>query len=607
MPAEFDISPVIPPTPHTSAPSPAPQVPAPVSPVPPMPRRSNSLLKWLMVGAAALFVISIASLWWGGNSFSDSGVIVTLEAPDRVTSGDEVTYTVTYRNDTKVPLSDMSFRLFYPEDAIVLKDGQPTTPDSEGFTVDRLEPGATGTQELKAFLVGDKGAIKTARLHLIFKAGTLRSSFEKEVSAATTITALPVTLTLVAPPTAVSGSTVQYILDVRNDSGADLDDLKVAFTYPDGFVVQSFSPQPDEGNTGWNLDRLSAGEGTRIRVEGVLPGNERETKTVSVVLQRNLNGQYVDYVKTEAFTMISSPLLAVSIAPEEGRDYVSFAGDVLRYVVSFRNNSRYTFLGLLLGVKLEGDMYDFTTLQTQNGYFDGASHTVIYDSSGVPLLAQLPPGASGQVSFSIHLKPGLSGGSGSSSFFVKASARLSTTNVPAGLNQDEVMAQDSLITKISTDPALTQAILYDDGKGTGPMPPKVGEETTFTVRWQIANPGNDVRNAKVTAILPPGVTWRDAALTSTGGSAPIFDANRNMVTWNIGTLPFGTGNGTARYEASFVIGIRPGPNQVGQVVPLINDTTLTGTDAFTSQQIEVVLRDADTGAVENHSADARVE
>lgn len=572
----------------------------------PMPRQSNKVLKWLILGAALLFVVSIGSLWWGGNSFSDSGVTLTLEVSDRVTSGDEVTYKVTYRNDTKVALSDMSFRLFYPEDSIVLQDGQPTTPDSEGFTVDRLEPGETGTKELKAFLVGDKGAIKTARLHLIFKAGTLRSSFEKEVSAATTITALPVTLTLVAPPTAVSGSTIQYILDVRNDATADLEDLKIKFTYPDGFVVQEFSPQPDEGNTGWAIDRLATGEGTRIRVEGVLPGNERETKTVSVVLQRNLNGQYIDYVKTEAFTMISSPLLSVSIAPQGGRDYVSFAGDLLQYVVSFRNNSRYTFLGLLLGVKLEGDMYDFSSLQAREGFFDGTTRTVVFDSSGVPLLAQLPPGASGQVTFSVRLKPGLSGGSGSSSFFVKASTRLSTSNVPSGLNQDEVSAQDSLITKISTNPALMQGILYDDGKGTGPLPPKVGEKTTFTIRWQLTNPGNDLREARVTATLPPGVTWENAPTTSTSGAAPTFDASRNTVTWSIGTLPFGTGNGTARYEASFVVGIRPSENQVGQAVPLVGEATLSGTDAFTSQQVQVMVRAADTNAVENHAEDARV-
>jgi hypothetical protein len=571
-----------------------------------MPRaRSNKLLKWLILGAAGLFVVSIASLWWGGNSFSDSGVVVTLEAPDRATSGDEITYKVTYRNDTKVALSEMSFRLFYPEDAIVLRDGQPTTPESEGFMVDRLEPGEVGTRELKVFLVGDKGAIKTARLHLIFKAGTLRSSFEKEVSAATTITALPVTLTLVAPPSAVSGSTVQYILDVRNDSGGDLDDLKIQFTYPDGFVVQTMSPQPDQGNTGWDIDHLDSGQGTRIRVEGALPGNERETKTVSAVLRRNLNGQYVDYVRTEAFTMISSPLLSVSVAPDQGRDYVSFAGDTLRYVVTYRNNSRYTFLGLLLGVKLEGEMYDISKLQVSDGFFDSASRTVVFDSSGVPQLASLPPGASGTVRFTVPLKPGVSGGTGASSLFVKATARLSTTNVPSGAGQGEVSALDSLITKISTQPVFSQAILYDDGKGSGPMPPQVGQETSYTVRWQLANPGNDMRGTKVTAVLPPGVTFKGMA-TAVNGSTPTFDANRNMVTWNIGTLPFGTGNGTARYEASFTISIRPSSNQVGALVPLVSSATLTGTDSFTTQAIEVTVRDADTQSVENHSQDSRV-
>ncbi len=204
------------------------------------------------------------------------------------------------------------------------------------------------------------------------------------------------------------------------------------------------------------------------------------------------------------------------------------------------------------------------------------------------------------------LKSGLSGGTGASSVFVKATARISTTNVPAGAGAGEVSALDSLITKISTQPAFTSAILYDDGKGSGPMPPQVGQETTYTVRWQVANPGNTVRDAKVTATLPPGVTFNGMAVAVNGGSAPTFDANRNTVTWNIGTLPFGTGNGSARYEATFGISIRPGSNQVGALIPLVTRATLTGTDSFTTQPIEVTLRDADTQSVENHSQDGRV-
>lgn len=566
------------------------------------------MLKWLVLVAAGLIVLTVGALWWGGNSFSDKGVTITLQAPDHATSGDEITYKISYRNDTRVTLSSMSFRLFYPEGSLVLKDGKPTSTESEGFMVDKLDPGQNGTKELKVFMVGDKGAIRTARLHLIFNAGALKSSFEKETTAATTITALPVTLTLVAPPTTVAGQPIEYLLDIRNDSGQDLSNLKLVLTYPDGFAVQKMNPSPSSGNTVWNIDALSTTVGKRFTVDGVLQGNEQETKTVTAVLQRNLNGQFVDYVRTEAFTMISSPLLSVTISPEGGRDFVTFPGDTLRYNITYANHSRFTLLGLMLGVKLEGDMYDVSRLETQQGFFDDNTRTLAFDSAGVPDFGSLPPGRTGRLSFSIPLKAGLSGSSigGASTFFVKATARLSTGNVPSGVDVNEVFALDSVITKIGSQPSLMQSALYDNGAGSGAWPPAVGQETTLTMRWQLTNPGNDIRNAKVVATLAPGVTYK-AAPTATNGTPPVFDSTNNTVTWTVGTLPYGTGNGTPRYEATFKVSIKPSSSQQNSSVKLITGSTLTGTDGYTGQAVQSRPNDLTTDTVEGHLNEGRVQ
>lgn len=573
-----------------------------------MPRKSNQLLKWLILVAAGLFVVTIGALWWGGSSFSDKDVVLLLEAPISVTSGDEVVYKITYTNNTKLTLSDLSFRLFYPTGSIVLQDGKPTTPESEGFTVESLAPGATQTKEIKIFAVGDKGAIRTAKLNLIFKAGSLRSSFQKEVTASTTITELPVSLTLVAPPTTVSGQPVQYLVDVRNDSGEDFEDLKLTLSYPDGFTVQSMQPDPSSGNTVWDIDSLESGKGKRFTITGVLSGDERDTKTVNAVVQQKLNGQYVDFVRTEAFTVISSPLLSVTVMPVGGRDYVAFPGDTLRYVVTYTNNSRFTLIGMLLGVKLEGEMYDTTRLQSQQGFYDDPSHTLVYDSAGVPDFAALPPGRGGKLEFSVPLKAGLSGTAigGAQSFYVKATARFSTSNVPTGVDSDEVFALDSVITKIGSQPSLAQSILYDDPYGSGPLPPKVGSETVYTVRWQLTNPGNEIRNAVVTGNLPPGVSFKGGAV-AVNGATPVFDAISKKVTWTVGTVPFGTGNGTPRYEATFQIGITPSGNQANTSPKLVSGVTLSGTDGFTGQAVQSAPRDVTTDNVENHDNEGRVE
>lgn len=523
-------------------------------------------------------------------------------------SGDEITYTITYTNNTKLTLSEMSFRLFYPAGTIVMKDGTPTTPESEGFVVESLEPGQTETKEIKVFMIGDKGAIRTAKLNLIFKAGNLRSSFQKEVTAATAITSLPVSLTLVAPPTTVSGQPVQYIIDARNDSGESLSDLKLTLTYPDGFTVQTSRPEPSGGNNVWDLASLNTNEGKRFTISGVLSGDERETKTVTAVLQRNLNGQYVDFVRTDAFTVISSPLLSVTIMPSGGREYVAFPGDLLRYTLTYTNNSRFTLQGMLLGVKLEGEMFDTSQLDSLEGFFDDSSSTLVFDSGGVSDFAALPPNRTGRLTFSVPLKRGISGAAigGSPSSYVKATARFSTANVPTGVDSDEIFALDSVITKIGAQPSLAQAVLYDDPFGSGPLPPTVGSETTVTVRWQLTNPGNDIRSTVVTASLPPGISFKGGAQTD-HGTAPSYDATTKKVTWDVGSLPFGTGNYNPRYEATFQVSITPSSTQVGLTPKLVTGSILTGTDGFTGQAVQSAPRDLSTADIENHDNEGRVQ
>jgi hypothetical protein len=253
-------------------------------------------------------------------------------------------------------------------------------------------------------------------------------------------------------------------------------------------------------------------------------------------------------------------------------------------------------------------MYDTAHLQVQGGSYDDGTRTITFDSSGVPDFAALPPSKTGRLTFSVPLKAGLSGSSlgGGTTFFVKATATFSTTNVPTGVDGTEVSALDSVITKIGSQPALAQAALYDNGAGSGPMPPTVGAETAFTIRWQLTNPGNDVRNAVVAATLPPGVTFKGNAATA-NGTAPAYDKTRNTVTWIVGTLPFGTGNGTARYEATFQVSIKPSSNQQGSSVKLITAATLSGVDAFTGLNVQSIQRDLTTDNVENHLNAGRVQ
>ncbi|MBX4211248.1 MAG: hypothetical protein KW806_00385 [Candidatus Yanofskybacteria bacterium] len=597
---QLDSSPATPPTPEPAAPAPA----TPPSSIPPSRPSfekvrdrlnhpgSNRVLKWLVVVALGLFVTTLLMFWFGSASFAEKDVVLLLEAPSQANSGDQISYKIKYKNNTKSDLHNLQFQFFFPEDSIVIKDDGSFSDDvSEGFSLDSLSSGQEGEKELKAFLVGDKGNIKNAKVELVFKAGTIRSSFEKSQTATTTIVGVPVPMTLVAPPTAVPEQDVTYILDYRNESNADISDLRFEFTYPEGFRVKSTSPKGTQGNTVWDVASIKQGTGARISITGSLTGSERDTKTLSVLLKRKIGDQFVNYERASSSTILSSPLITASLSVNGNRDYVAFPNDSLVYTIKYRNNSTYSLEGLNLTAKLEGDMLEMSTLDTRGGFFDASTKTITWNSGVVPELQVLGPGRSGQVQFQVRLKPTISG-SGSKNFFVKVTSTLSTPNVPSGLDNDQVTTSDVLVTKISTQPQLSRVAYWSDPNlgSVGPMPPQVSKETVFTIHWQLSNPGNDTTGVVIKAVLPPGVKWKNVALASGTANSPIFNANRSEVSWNVGLLPQGTGvSGSPKFEGVFQISVTPSSAQQGKIMELIKPATLTGTDSFTNQTTTVTI------------------
>lgn len=560
---------------------------------------SNNILKWLILLALVLLIISFISFWFGGKSFSENQVVVSIDGPSQALVGDEIVYKLKYANETKLDLKNLKFFFSYPDESVVIDNGKIAADMTNSFEIDVLKPGQSGEKEFRGFLTGDKGSIKNAKASLSFMANGLKTSFEKSATLATTITGVPVVLSLVAPPNSVSGESINYIFDYRNESGNDISDLQFKFYYPDGFSSQKFTPLPSAGKDTWSIPVLKKGVGGRITVQGTLNGKEGEIKTVSAVLKRKIFDQFVNFEKTATSTMIASPLLGLNILVNDSKDYSSFPGDSLEYSINYRNNSNYNLIGLELTAGLNGSMFDFSTLNSGNGYFDSSSNTIVWNAGAVSDFGNLPPNKTGQLKFKIKLKPDIVSGSGSRNLFVEMTARLSTPNVPPNVGGEEIFAASGVTTKISTQPGLAAFAYYNDPDfgSSGPLPPEVGKETVFTVHWQITNPGNDMSGVKASAVLPTGVTWKNVVSVGTDQPDLVFNKNISEVIWDLGVLPRGVGVLSPKYEGSFQISVKPSSDQKNAPIILLKNGRLSGTDTFTKQPIIVNVRDISTNGL----------
>lgn len=546
--------------------------------------------KYLVLLAFALLIVAISSFWFSGPSFKEGDVVLKLEGPTQVSAGDEVTYKLKYSNETRSTLHGLDIVFFYPEGSTVVGDNGIEEDSVRDFKVEELAPGESGEKEFQAFLIGERGNIKIAKATLTFKAGSITSSFEKTATLSTAIVSTPISLTLVAPPSVISGGGIQYILDYRNESSEDVSDLIFEMDYPDGFHPQNFEPQPATGNNSWLVKSLKKGAGGRISITGVLNGNEGESQVAMAKLKLKIDGKYIDQQKASATTVISNPVLGLDITVNKSLDYSASLGDRLSYVVKYTNNSNITFSGMNLVVKLEGDMFDISNLDTRGGLFDDAAKTITWDTSTVPEFSSLAPNATGQVNFFVTVRSSFpSAVSGSSQDrFIKATATFGTPNVPTGIDSNEVSVSSSLITRVGTQPTFNQSAYYNDPSfgSFGPLPPRAGQETAFTIHWQLTNPGNDSDSVKIVAKLAPNIQWTNLVKAENGQSAvPTFNPNSNEVTWDLGKLPYGTGITSPKYEVSFQLKAKPSSTQVGNLIPLLENSRLTGMDSFTKQSL----------------------
>ncbi len=308
-------------------------------------------------------------------------------------------------------------------------------------------------------------------------------------------------------------------------------------------------------------------------------------------LKRKISGEYVDYQKSSAVTVISNPILGLEVLVNNSSDYTAALGNRLNYTIKYTNNTNINFFGMNLSVKLEGDTFDFSTLDTRGGFYDDSTRTITWNPSVVSDFQNFTPNLKGQINFSVGLKsafPSVIPGATQDSF-VKVSAKFGTQKVPDDFDDDEVYVLSSLVTKISTQPNINQAIYYNDPSlgSSGSLPLMVGEETLFTVHWQLTNPGNEIEDVKIIGKLSPGIEWEGAATANNDLPAPTFNVNSSEVSWMLSKLPYGTGTVSDKYEGVFRIKVKPSSQQVGSKVDLLSSLQFTGTDSFTKQGLFV--------------------
>ena len=510
------------------------------------------------------------------NVFSKEVLKLEILGPEKVAMGDEIEYVVKYKNTGQSALEEAKLTFEFPEYSL-LSEGDNLRVEKK---LDDIYPGEEKTVSFKGSLVGKENDTKVAKARLTFKPRNLKASFESSTTFTSEIQSIPVNFEFDLSSKVEGGRDLSFSLNYFSNCDLPLSNLAIKIDYPSGFEFSESKPRGVDKNE-WEIPLLNKTEGGRIEIKGKLNGEIFEQKIFKASLGIWKDNQFIVIKEAQKGVEIINPSIYISSQINGSPNYKASSGDLLYYEVFFRNVGDKPFENLFLTVQLEGNAFDLNTLRANSGNFRQGENTILWDDSDLSNLKFLDSSDEGKVEFWVKLKNDLP--------FAVDRDKNPSVKVKVTMGQ---LRQD-FITKINSKISISQTGLFADGaiSSSGPIPPKVGESTTYVIEWKVVNYYNDLRNVKVKAQLPQQVRLtgtmnpEDARLT--------FDQDSREIVWEVGDL----WALNQSQELSFQIAFVPISSQRGQTAEIISDAKITAEDLWTESEIQTIAPAIDTDSI----------
>ncbi len=549
----------------------------------------KNLPKTLIVILILVIFIAVGAIFWGRHSFSKAKVEIDIEVPEEIASGEEISLLIKYKNNNRVDLRDAYLIIDYPIGTFSL-EGKEIFQEEEklGIILHKSE----GEKEFRIRFIGEEGSAKNLVAKLNYQPQNINSRFENSALFRIEINSVLIGIDIKGSEETTSGQEVSYLIEYENKTDDDISDLKMELSYSDDFEFKTAEPNPIEEDNIWQIGLLKSGQKKTINLKGILRGEERENKILKATIGRTENNNFLQYSQKEFITQISpSPLLLRLELQGIGDECNVDPGERLNYKIEFKNNTDIALVELVLKAHLNNKVFDFQTLDLDEGFFDSRQGIITWSGADVSALSLLEPNQSDEVGFSVKIRDPLMFSYNDKNLQARILAEIETLAVPAKFSVSELRVEKESLCRVNSQFSLgTNAYYYEGESGfanTGPIPPKVDQLTTYTIHWQIFNSSNDVENVRIWSVLPQGIDWSDNYSNKVSDSQFYYNERTKELIWQINKVPAGTGIIFPTYELVFQIGLRPSVNQIGQTPTLINESSIEGKDSFT----KVILKD----------------
>lgn len=556
-------------------------------------KTKKNILGKLLVVASLFFIVSLIAvtltIFGINNNVSTSNVDISVVGPASIESGGEMSLliTITNNNDTDLELADLI--IDYPSGTRSVGENN-VNLNTVREVLNTIPSGRSIQREIKSVLYGEEGSEKDIIISLEYRVAESNAIFSKERKYQLKISSSPINLIVSPIEEAVSGEEIEVSVSIISNSENAIGDLLLVADYPFGFKYISAIPKPDFGNNIWIIKDSTEGEQKTIRIKGVISGQDEEERVFKfssgTSSERDEKQIGSLFALAEKVIFIKRPFLGIDIAlnGDTSPEYIYSGDKAIRVDVVWSNNSNTTITNGEIKIKLSGDILDKASVSVDKGFYKSFDNTIIWDKNTNGELAEIGVGDSGRFSFSF--KP-LSSASLNSftnpEIHIDVSAK--GNRVSEGNNPEKTDASISRIVKFASNLSVTPRATYYTGPfiNSGPIPPKVDIETTYTITWTVTNIFNDTTNVLVKSTLPSYVRWM-GVVTPISENITYNPVGGEMI-WNVGEVRAGSGMLSSAREISFQVEMLPSLVQLDEAPELTGEVVITGIDRFTGKSL----------------------
>jgi len=519
---------------------------------------------------AVIVAVFIAFLYYRESTFSKEILKLEILGPDTAKIGDEIEYTVEYKNNGNFVLEQAKLTFVLPDNSLA-EDGKTIFAKN----LNDIYPGDQESVKIKARLLGKDGDLKTAKASLSYVPKNITATYESDTTFITKVDSAPITLDFDLPTKVERGKSLQYSINYFSNVDYPLENLSIKVDPTPGFDFVSSDPASLDKSE-WKLQTLNKAQGGRISITGKVSADTNQNLTFAASLGMWQNGNFIVMKHSSVTVQVIQPLLFISQQVNGSSSYIASPGETLHYQIFFRNIGSTSFDNLFMVTKLDSTALDMSTIQADGGgQAQPDDNMIVWDQSQVAQLRHLDVQQQGEVDFDVKVK----------SDWSPSAADANNTVISDEVNISQITQKFTI--KVSSGLTISQKGFYksSDITNSGPIPPKVGQATTYTINWEIKNYFSDAKNVKIKATLPQNVSLTGQISPQGELSNFSFDSTSREIVWSAGDIPAGAGVTGDKKILSFQVSLTPDSSQKGSVAPLIDQAQISGENQFTNTTI----------------------